>query len=974
MLDDAIVINHDGTIMMNSWADGLKVIGQLQHFINVHCRADPAATGQIMQLLREITESNFHECEPVIQTTLCKQPKGPTTHRLAMAAYLQDLDDEPPLNKVVVPYTSTVSRIWEQQLIDAPAAGFWLDRNGKHHVNDNTLSALQERMTDHLKEHPTNTVWTGSYAGDEEELVHAALERADIKRHIKSREAAVLNQETQRRESQANKRARGFARGRGFGRGRSGMPPYQGSAAAGPSTGARHPYREPTPDRPPMSQQEIQGLAEALHQLRNQPEDTSYQAPPRQGQGAGRHFRLYHLKQTITENAIMYCISANKIVRTRVQQIGGHPLTAKQTWHCEGDVAPVLKSCASDELVHDLPVNIHDAALASPEFSRLLAGLLRPACTGSCLETAPNASQNVTDGLSEGLLRPGCTGSCLETAPNASQNVAECLSQSTYQPTVYIGTSVDPQDVTQQPALALIAKAEVNRLRNQPNEEIIQHAVNMYERSIQASEAQHQEASELSSGPPDADTSYTHDSDALHSDGAATPSSSITAASSIHPSGLGVSPSVPTQTSSVFSLMRSPDQQNMSCRDAMDSHVNTAKHTLASASLELSDPRPSLEYCLALMKYPPSHPKHPSKKLSPVDNQFKPPRPTQPHTVPALVSIESPTTVPATALEPTDTFDQQASGSRKRAFTSHVATTPENPGRGADPKLQSDSNKMAKSVTPSRRKWIRDSRDDPPFDFGLTRRVLNCTGAVAMAIARLRAMLWQRHLGVIGKSKIFPIHLDHYSPGGYDWDLHVQLRTWLTPPCQPSLLHTSLCVPLTGLTNHGYRNQYSEPSYPVSRWEKWLPIPAATYACATAQQAFAHSYIENMVTQLPNLSIHGSSTQRITPPVKDFNEYSEQTLAAAAKSASIRALDFVYNTLKAEPVMGLTRHQNQGYRNEDTLIDRSSSTDCYNGSEMLLNIPDCQCHYCRLVGSKQRFPAPVADDGSLPDSDDDGYI
>ena len=68
-----------------------------------------------------------------------------------------------------------------------------------------------------------------------------------------------------------------------------------------------------------------------------------------------------------------------------------------------------------------------------------------------------------------------------------------------------------------------------------------------------------------------------------------------------------------------------------------------------------------------------------------------------------------------------------------------------------------------------------------------------------------------------------------------------------------------------------------------------------------------------------------------------MTRYSEQTLTQAAKSASIRALDFVFNNLKAEPVMGLTRHHGQGYRNEDTLTGRSTSTDCYNGTEIISN-------------------------------------
>ncbi len=182
----------------------------------------------------------------------------------------------------------------------------------------------------------------------------------------------------------------------------------------------------------------------------------------------------------------------------------------------------------------------------------------------------------------------------------------------------------------------------------------------------------------------------------------------------------------------------------------------------------------------------------------------------------------------------------------------------------------------------------------------------------------------------------------------------------------------SLCVPLTGLTNHGQSNTHTEPSYPVSRWEDHLPIPGATYGCARAQQAFAYAYVEKMRQLLPNVTALGSEQQRQQPPDTNFNEYSEMDLTNAARRSSIAAMDTVYSELKAEPIMGLTRHFGRAYRNEDTLLDRCTSTDCYNGQEMMLNIPNCTCTYCFCIASKQRFPAPEADDGRLPDSDSDG--
>ncbi len=219
--------------------------------------------------------------------------------------------------------------------------------------------------------------------------------------------------------------------------------------------------------------------------------------------------------------------------------------------------------------------------------------------------------------------------------------------------------------------------------------------------------------------------------------------------------------------------------------------------------------------------------------------------------------------------------------------------------------------------------------------------------------------------------KMFLIYLDISNADQYDWELHSQLQRWLTPPSHPPLMHLALCLPLTGLTNHGRSNQVTEPCYPVSRFEEWLPIPGATYGCARAQQAFAHTYIERMRDLLPNCTKLGSAQQRQTIQVRDFNEYSEKDLSLAAVNASIRAMDVVYRDLKAEPIMGLTRHFGKGYRNEDTLPNRSTSTDTYNGDEMMLNIPDCTCEYCFRISSQQRFPAPEADDGQLPDTDSD---
>ena len=52
IIDNSLIINHDGTLFINSWLGGLVPIGQLMHLIEVHCQGNPIATARILELAK----------------------------------------------------------------------------------------------------------------------------------------------------------------------------------------------------------------------------------------------------------------------------------------------------------------------------------------------------------------------------------------------------------------------------------------------------------------------------------------------------------------------------------------------------------------------------------------------------------------------------------------------------------------------------------------------------------------------------------------------------------------------------------------------------------------------------------------------------------------------------------------------------------------------------------------------------------
>ncbi len=86
--------------------------------------------------------------------------------------------------------------------------------------------------------------------------------------------------------------------------------------------------------------------------------------------------------------------------------------------------------------------------------------------------------------------------------------------------------------------------------------------------------------------------------------------------------------------------------------------------------------------------------------------------------------------------------------------------------------------------------------------------------------------------------------------------------TWLHLQCQHSLLHASVCVPLSGLRSHWPRNAYIGPSYPYANLNYHISIPGATYACAKEQRACCYAYICNTRYHLDRCTAPGSTQQR----------------------------------------------------------------------------------------------------------------
>ena len=248
-----------------------------------------------------------------------------------------------------------------------------------------------------------------------------------------------------------------------------------------------------------------------------------------------------------------------------------------------------------------------------------------------------------------------------------------------------------------------------------------------------------------------------------------------------------------------------------------------------------------------------------------------------------------------------------------------------------------------------------------PFNFGLNRDVFSCTGALMAVLGRERANLWQWHQGQ-GDNPL-PVHLDTHNRWGYDYNLHDELLATMQLSHQHSLLHAAMCVPVCALQVHGQEGvdvSFKEPSYPYCNVESELPIPGASYSCATDQQLFVYLYIEGMHERCPGATALGTAQQRALfsnlPKVK----YSREELSDAAIRAQQVAMQEVFRQTRHTPVMGLCMYAHRQF-NHQSQYNRVHPTDAFDGREMLTHIPDCQCQYCQQIHSRQRFNVQAMD-------------
>ena len=305
---------------------------------------------------------------------------------------------------------------------------------------------------------------------------------------------------------------------------------------------------------------------------------------------------------------------------------------------------------------------------------------------------------------------------------------------------------------------------------------------------------------------------------------------------------------------------------------------------------------------------------------------------------------------------------------------------------------------VASQTPPSPPETIPDSEDDesvqsgdtdqPPddytniksqYDVGYSDKLLSCTGAVVAVVARSRAQLWQGShpdspIPFCAESEDFPVR--------YDWHLHDTLLNVLRLPCQHSLLHASLAVPLTTLVSAGTQilpdgegrsnndsaladSSFQEPNYSFLALEEHIPIPAASYACALTQKAFAYKYLSALRTLLPHVTRKGSIAQQQEVPWYP-TVYSRPVLEGAALSAMDTAVKWVHHLYNEAPIMGLTRHPRQAF-STPVELNRSTPTGAYNDTGgILMDIEPCDCHHCALTISMKRFHESAPDGPDAP--------
>ncbi len=170
-----------------------------------------------MQLLRYSAKDNADFEEPFPVITLHRQPRGPSTSHLGMAAYLQYPSDTPAPVKVIPANNRNTYRIWEHDFIGPPAGGMFITKKNEPVWTANTVEAFRLRLADFQKKKQTQIPWAGSESMSIEQLKSEAWKNDEEFKAARDRLAHNTNRFNQRENNKA-KRARGRGRSSGPGR------------------------------------------------------------------------------------------------------------------------------------------------------------------------------------------------------------------------------------------------------------------------------------------------------------------------------------------------------------------------------------------------------------------------------------------------------------------------------------------------------------------------------------------------------------------------------------------------------------------------------------------------------------------------------------------------------------------------------------------------------------------------------------
>ena len=117
-----------------------------------------------------------------------------------------------------------------------------------------------------------------------------------------------------------------------------------------------------------------------------------------------------------------------------------------------------------------------------------------------------------------------------------------------------------------------------------------------------------------------------------------------------------------------------------------------------------------------------------------------------------------------------------------------------------------------------------------------------------------------------------------------------------------------------------------------------------------------------MRRQLPGCTRLGTAEQRSDSDDnlrRGLTEYPRNVLAHAAAIANVEAMHFVRESFSEEPIMGFTLNDHPFRHHRRYIVGNQAmrrSTDVFSSSgDMITNIEDCKCQFCRYIQSTQRF-------------------